>query len=83
VGKTMIALHFPLGVLATRIERNGVHIFPSGTTRIEPEDRITVITSKPRELDKLAKRWGLTYLAPEVGIARGNGDGQVAAGVVR
>jgi len=79
VGKTMIALHFPLGVLTTRIERNGVHIFPSGTTRIAPEDRLTVITSKPRDLDILAKRWGMSYLAPEAGVAPDGGDGQVAA----
>jgi potassium/hydrogen antiporter len=83
VGKTMIALHFPLGVLTTRIERNGVHIFPSGTTRIAPEDRLTVITSKPRDLDALAKRWGMSYLAPEAGVAPVHGDGQVSADVVR
>ncbi len=79
VGKTMIGLHFPLGVLTTRIERRGVHIFPSGTTRIESEDRLTVITSKPRALDLLAKRWGLGYLAPEQGNAPSNKQsGQVA-----
>jgi potassium/hydrogen antiporter len=82
VGKNMIALHFPLGVLATRIERAGVHIFPSGTTRIEPEDRITVITARPRDLLSLTRRWGLSYLPPEVGTAPRNADGQVAAGVV-
>jgi len=76
IGKTMIGLHFPLGVLTTRIERNGIHIFPSGTTRIEPEDRLTVITSKPRDLDILAKRWGLVYLAPEQGNAPENSIAQ-------
>ncbi len=80
VKKTMIGLHFPLGVLTTRIERRGVHIFPSGTTRIEPEDRLTVITSKPRDLDALAKRWGMTYLAPEAGVA--SEDGGAPAGAV-
>lgn len=77
VGKTMIALHFPLGVLTTRIERSGVHIFPSGTTRIAPEDRLTVITTKPRDLDALAKRWGLGYLAPEQGNAPANGENEL------
>lgn len=66
VGKNMIGLHFPLGVLTTRIERKGVHIFPSGTTRIEAEDRLTVITAKPRELAVLADRWGMSHLSPEV-----------------
>ena len=69
VGKNMIGLHFPLGVLTTRIERHGVHIFPSGTTRIEPEDRLTVITAKPRELEILAARWGMSHLPPELGTA--------------
>jgi cell volume regulation protein A len=69
IGKTMISLHFPLGVLTTRIERHGVHIFPSGSTCILAEDRLTVITSKPRDLDVLAKRWGMSYLAPEQGNA--------------
>lgn len=69
VGKSMIGLHFPLGVLATRIERKGIHIFPSGSTRIEDEDRLTVITAKPRELAALAARWGMVQLPPEAGIA--------------
>ncbi len=72
VGKTMIGLHFPLGVLTTRIERRGVHIFPSGTTSIEAEDRLTVITSKPRDLDNLAKRWGMQHIPVEHGTAEGN-----------
>lgn len=69
VGRNMIGLHFPLGVLTTRIERHGVHIFPSGTTRIEPEDRLFVITTKPRELEILAARWGMSQLPPELGNA--------------
>ena len=65
----MIGMHFPLGTLTTRIERNGVHIFPSGTTRIQAGDRLTVITSKPRDVDDMAQRWGLKHLAAELGLA--------------
>jgi potassium/hydrogen antiporter len=65
VGKPMVAMHFPLSCLVTRIERQGVHIFPSGSTRVQAGDRLTVISSKTRELDELVKRWGLRYLPPE------------------
>ncbi|MCW5899093.1 MAG: potassium/proton antiporter [Flavobacteriales bacterium] len=61
-GRQMVDLHFPLGSLVTRIDRSGVHIFPSGNTKVQGGDRLTVITSKPRELDELARRWGFTVM---------------------
>lgn len=75
VGITMVGMHFPLGTLATRIQRDGVHIFPSGSTKIQAGDRITLISAKPRDVALLAERWGLRMLPAEIPVGAGGNGG--------
>ncbi|MBL7965010.1 MAG: potassium/proton antiporter [Flavobacteriales bacterium] len=63
VGRSMVQMHFPLSTLATRINRGSVHIFPSGATRLEAGDVVTMITSRPRDVEELVREWGLTLIA--------------------
>lgn len=51
VGRTLVDLHFPRGILIVLINRNGKFLTPNGATTLEAGDMLFVMTDNDEELD--------------------------------
>ena len=56
VGARLVKLHFPPGVVITMIHREGIHLVPNGSTRIDANDRLLVLCPDGRTLRELIER---------------------------
>ncbi|PKV67066.1 potassium/proton antiporter [Pontibacter ramchanderi] len=57
-GRTLVDLHFPKGVLIVLINRNKKFVTPNGATRLEPNDKLFVMTDNEEELVRVNEMLG-------------------------
>ncbi len=51
IGKRIIDLNFPKTAFIVMINRDGKYLRPGGSTKLEPYDKLMVLTDKPEDID--------------------------------
>jgi cell volume regulation protein A len=65
VGKKIVQLDFPKRAIIAMISRNDKFLTPNGTTEIEPNDMLIVLTEDVKTMEEVYVNLGLEIKTPE------------------
>src|SRR5690606_20121784 len=60
IGRSLVDLHFPKGILIVLINRDGKFLTPNGATELQAGDVLFVMTDNDEELNKVNEVLGLS-----------------------